>query len=227
MPSRGRLVHLAEYEGDFGVFVVAFLDNARRDHFVIEVVAFAGPLANAAEHGNAAMLHRDVVDEFLNGNGLADARAAEEADFSALRAAPPPPPDLNPGAQLLRLRRLLGKSRRLTMDRPAQLRANRAFFIDRRADDVENTAQHFRSDRHLDSVAGVNHVLPAHQAVGHVHGDAADSAFAQMLRNLQHQRLAVIVRMQRIQDRGNRAFLELHVDDSAQHLQDLSYIAFG
>ena len=45
-----RLVHLAVNQGRLGAFAAALLVHARFDHFMIEVVAFAGPLANAREH---------------------------------------------------------------------------------------------------------------------------------------------------------------------------------
>ena len=63
----------------------AELVHARLDHLVIEVVALAGALADAGEHRIAAMGFRDVVDEFHDQHGLADAGAAEQADLAALR----------------------------------------------------------------------------------------------------------------------------------------------
>jgi hypothetical protein len=51
---------------------------------VVEIVAFAGALADAGEHGIAAVALGDVVDQFHDDDGLADARAAERADFAAL-----------------------------------------------------------------------------------------------------------------------------------------------
>jgi hypothetical protein len=52
-------------------------------HLEPQIVSFAGPLAHARKHGNAAMFHGNVVDQLLNDDGLADAGAAEQSDFSA------------------------------------------------------------------------------------------------------------------------------------------------
>ena len=41
-------------------------------------------LAHSGENGESAVLHGDVVDQLLNDDRLADAGAAERADFSAL-----------------------------------------------------------------------------------------------------------------------------------------------
>ena len=51
---------------------------------MIEIVAFAGPLADASEHRITAVGLGDVVDEFHDQHGLANASAAEQADLAAL-----------------------------------------------------------------------------------------------------------------------------------------------
>ena len=63
--------------------LVRVLVDAGLDHLVIEVVALAGALADAGEHRVAAMRLGDVVDQFLDEHGLADAGAAEQADLAA------------------------------------------------------------------------------------------------------------------------------------------------
>ena len=79
-----RLVHLAIDQGC--LWSCAFeIDNAGFDHLVIEIVTFAGPLAHAGKHRIAAMRLGDVVDEFHDDNGLANAGTAEQANLAALR----------------------------------------------------------------------------------------------------------------------------------------------
>ena len=90
--------------------------DLRFDHLVIEVVALARALADAGEHGIAAVRFRDVVDELHDQHGLADARAAEQADFAALRVGGQQIDDLDAGDEDLRVRRLVGVARRRLMD---------------------------------------------------------------------------------------------------------------
>ena len=61
--------------------------------------------------------------------------------------------------------------------------------------------------------------LAAHQAVGRVHGDGAHGVLAEMLRHFEHQALALVLGVQRVQDRRQLA-VELHVDDGAHDLGD-------
>ena len=114
----GRLVHLAVHQADFragrddgqaefillrmAFFVLLHLDDAGFDHFVVQVVAFARAFAHAREHRNAAVQLGDVVDEFHDDDRLADAGAAERADFAALQERADQINDLDAGGQNLR-----------------------------------------------------------------------------------------------------------------------------
>ena len=75
--------------------------------------------------------------------------------------------------------------RAIHLDRPG--------FIDRLADDVHDAPERAFADRNRDRLAGVSDFLPAHQSLGNVHGDAAHGVLAQMLRNFEHERVAVVV----------------------------------
>ena len=81
--------------------------DLRVDELVIEVVAFAGALADAGEHRIAAVGLGDVVDQLLDEHRLADARAAEQADLAALGVGREQVDDLDAGDQNLRFGRLL------------------------------------------------------------------------------------------------------------------------
>ncbi len=75
--SAGNFIHLTEHER-------GFFEDARFLHFVIEVVAFTYTFTDSGEYGIAAVFGCDVVDEFLNENGLADACTTEETDLATL-----------------------------------------------------------------------------------------------------------------------------------------------
>ncbi len=218
-----RLVHLAEHQRAFRnhvrIGVVRIGVDLRLDELVIEVVAFARALADAGEHRIAAVRLGDVVDQLLDEHGLADARAAEQADLAALGVRREQVDDLDAGDENLRFRRLLDIGRRGLMDRAARLHRHRAGFVDRLADDVHDAPERARADRHGDRPAGVLHLLAAHQTLGNVHRDAAHGVFAQMLRDFQNQARALVVGFQRVEN-GRQFAVELHVDDGADHLGD-------
>ena len=105
LAGAGRLVHLAEDEGRLG-------DDARLGHLGDEVVALAGALADAGEHGVAGVLLGDVADQLLDDDRLADAGAAEDADLAALLERADQVDDLEAGLEDLDLGRLLVERRR-------------------------------------------------------------------------------------------------------------------
>ena len=78
---------------------------------------------------------------------------------------------------------------------------DRAALVDRLADDVDDPAERHRADRHGDLRAGVGHRLAAGQPVGRVHRDGADGVLTEMLRHFEHQAVAVVVGLERREDR--------------------------
>ena len=54
-----RLVHLSEDKGDLGLAIK--LDDTSLLHFVVEIVALAGTLADATEYGETTMCLCDIV----------------------------------------------------------------------------------------------------------------------------------------------------------------------
>ena len=155
-------------------------------------------------------------------HGLADAGAAEQADLAALGVGREQVDDLDAGDEDL-APRSTGRyrpARRLWIGAPLLVR-DRAGLVDRLADDVHDAAERAVADRHRDRLAGVGDLLAAHQAFGGVHRDGAHGRFAEMLGDFEHQAVALVLGLQRVQDRRQVA-LELHVDDGADDLGDLS-----
>src|SRR6202163_58709 len=221
-----RLVHLAVDQRAFGAFAAALLVDAGFDELVIEIVAFAGPLADAGEHRITAMGFRNVVDQFLNQHGLADAGAAEQADLAALGVGRQEIDDLDAGDENFRFGRLVGVGRRRLMDGAVAFRFDRPGFIDRLADHLHYTAHRSPAPRTHDRVAGVADFLTTDQTFGCIHGDGTHGGFAEMLRDLEHQAVAAVLRLERVQNGRQMAF-ELHVDDGADDLRDASGLVGG
>ena len=177
----GRLVHLAIDERDFGFAQVLLVDDAGLGHFMVEIVAFAGALAHAGEDGIAAVQFGDVVDQFHDDDGLADARAAERADFAALEEGADQVNDFDAGGQDLRRGGLVDQGRGGAVDGIAFLGDDRAAFVHRVADDVEDAAHDGLADGHGNGGAGVGDFVAALEALGGAHADGADPVVAEVL----------------------------------------------
>jgi peptide chain release factor 1 len=207
----GGLVHLAEHERDF-------LEHARVFHLVIEVVALASALADAREHGVAAVLFGDVVDELEQRDGLAYAGAAEQSDLAAFRDRHDEVDDLDAGLEQLDRARLLLVGRRLAVNRPSLLGPNGARVVDRVAENVHDAAEHLRADGHGDRLAGVPNRETAAQAFRRAHRDRAHDTVAELLLHLERQ--VAVLQLQRVIDFRDRVARKLDVDDGANDLNN-------
>ena len=188
---------------------------------MIEVVAFAGALADASEHRVTTVRFGHVIDQFHDQHGLADAGATKQADFATLGIWREQIDDLDARHENRGLGGLVGVSRRFLMDGAQRIALDRSGFIDRVANHVDDAAQQSRTDRHGNRRAGIGDFLSAHQTFRGVHRDGANCRLAEMLSNLEHQPVALVFGFQRVEDRRQMIF-ELHVDNGADDLGDFS-----
>ncbi len=201
------------------------VDDARLDHLVIEVVAFAGTLADAGEHRQTRVLLGDVVDQLEHVDGLAHAGAAEQADLAALGERHQQVDDLDAGDQQVLAAGLLVERRRRTVDRQVLARRDRAAVVLRRAEHVHDAAERGLAHRHRDRRAGGVHRQAALQAFGGTHGDGAHHAVAELL--LHFERQVDVRQLQRLVDVRNRLARKLDVDDGADDLGNLALAGSG
>ena len=199
------------------------VDDPRFGHFLVEIVAFPGALADPGEHRHAAMQLGNVVDQFHDDHGLAHTSAAKGADLSAFQKGTDQVDDLDAGGQHLRRRRLLHECRRRTVNGIVLLRLDRSAFVDRVAANIEHPPHYAFPDRHGNGRAGVDDLITAFEALGAGHGDGPDPLVAKVLLHLERQFdglvLNLVIDGQRVVDAGQllRKFDVHHrTDDSGQ-----------
>src|ERR1700759_1470954 len=139
------------------------LVDTRFNHLVIKIVALAGALADAGEHRIAAVRLGDVIDQFHDEYGLADAGTTEQADLATLRVRRKQIHHFDAGDQDLRFRRLVHKGWRGLMDGAPLLGVDGPSFVDGIADNIDYAAERLVADRHRDRRAGVDDLLAADQ----------------------------------------------------------------
>ena len=132
-----------------------------------------GLFGDAGEHRITTVRFRNVVDQLHDDHGLADAGAAEQADLAAARIGCQQVDHLDAGDQDLRLGGLVDIGRRILMDGARGLGLDRPRLVHRVADHIDDAAEGAGAHRDGDRLAGIGHLLPAHQALSRVHGDGA------------------------------------------------------
>ena len=171
--------------------VVAVFDDVGFDHFAQQVVALAGTLAHAGEDGESVVFLGDVVDQFLDQHGLAYARAAEEADLAALEVGLEEVDDLDAGVEDFLRGGEVFEFRGFAVNGEGAFALEVAEAVDGLAGDVHHAATDLAADGHGDRGAEAGGLEAASEAVGGVHGDAADGVFADMLLYLDDEFAAV------------------------------------
>ena len=160
------------------------LDDVGLDHFPKEVVALAGTLAHAGEHGESVVLLGDIVDQLLDKHGLAHAGAAEQADLSSLEVRLEQVDDLDAGEEdFLRSGEVLELGR-LAVDREPDGGIELTEAVNGLSRDVHDAAADVLARGHRDWSAGGDGLHATAQAVGGVHGDAAHGVLADVLLHL-------------------------------------------
>ena len=210
------------------LFVLFNLDDAGLDHFVVKIVAFARAFADAGEHRDAAVQFRDVVDQFHDDDGLADAGAAEGAHLAALQKRADQVNDLDAGRQNLRAGGLVHERGRGAMNRQIFVGLHRALLVHGIAGHVENAAHHGLAHGHGNRRAGVRDFIPALEPLGGGHGDGAHPVVAEMLLHFERQSGfgaagQVVFDRQGVVNGGQRAG-KFHVHDRSDDLNDFTFV---
>ena len=214
----GGLVHLAEHQR-------GLVHHAAVLHLLPQVVALAAALAHAGKDGVAAVLHGDVVDEFLNQHGFAHTGAAKQTHLAALGIGLQQIDDLNARFQNFHGRALLGKGRGLAVDRPAfRVCGHGRAAVDGVAQHIEHTAQHLTAHRHADTLTVRRHLHAPGQIFRGRQHDAAHRVVPDLLRHFHHAALAVDADRQRFPDVRQLSFLKFHVHDGARNCDNFSDI---
>ena len=145
--SAWRFVHLAEDHDGLIDDVFAGVADLGFLHFEPEVGPFAGSFADAGEDGITAVLLGDAGDEFLNDDGFAETRAAEESGLAAAKERREQVDHLDAGLEDFGFGGQVDEFRRLAVDGPALCDVHGAAIVDRFAEQIEDAAEGFLADR--------------------------------------------------------------------------------
>ena len=214
----GGFVHLPEYQR-------GTVDDAAFPHFAPKVVALAATLPDARENRVAVMLHSDVVNEFLYENRLADARAAEQADFTAARIRGQQVNDLNARFENLHGRVLLVESGRLAVNAPTfgVLRHGVA-AVDGRAQYVKHTSEYVFPYRYGNRASGGGDGHAAPKALASAEQHATHALPAYVLADFHHALLILDLHEQNFPNAGEFSGFKTHVHDRPGYLYNHSRV---
>ena len=157
---------------------------------MVEVVALPRALADTGEHRITTVRFRDVVDQFHDQNGLADAGTAEQTDLTAFGIWAEQINDLDAGDKNFGFGRLVGQ--RSGAGRVNRTRrsagTDRTGFVHWLSNNVHYSTQSFIAHRHCNSLAGICYdSLTADEPLARIHRDCPNGILAKVLRHFEHQ----------------------------------------
>ena len=114
----------------------------------------------------------------MDGNRLADTRAAEQADFAAFGIGAQKVNHFDAGFQNLDVRRLVFQSWCRPVNGVALFGVNRPTLVNRVAQKIENASECRIANGNGDRLSGVVDIHAAHEAVGGRHRNTADDIIA-------------------------------------------------
>ncbi len=130
------------------------------------------------------MLHRDIVNQLHNDNGLSDAGSAEEANLAALQIGLDEVHHLNSGLEHIQRGGLILEGRRRAMNLVVRIGRDGAQLIHGLAKDVHDAAKRGPAHRDGNSHAQVIRFHAANHSFDGLHGHRADASFAEVLLHL-------------------------------------------
>ena len=219
----GGLVHLAEDHR-------RLVEDVRLDQLVQQVVPLAGALADAGEHGVAAVAGCDVVDKLLEDHGLAYPGASEEAELAAAREGADQVENLEAGLEHLVRGHLLlvigsgpvqAACRGASSETGSLPSIGSPMTLNSRPSTSSPTGN-------LDRRSRVDDARAPGQAVRRVHRHATHQVFAEVLLHLEYQAFiagAILFdNFEGVVYRGQFLPAEIDVENDADDFSDRSFL---
>ena len=94
-------------------------------------------------------------------------------------------------------------------------------LVDGLTNDIDDSAESFGTNRHLNGVSSVEHGLTANETLGGVEGDGTHVVASQMLGHFEHETVLGALDLKGVENGREFAF-ELHVHDGTDHLGNLT-----
>src|SRR3989344_2180875 len=169
-----RFIHLSETHATLWQPAALF-------HLMIEVIPLASSLAYSGKNRIPAVLGCNVMNEFLDDDSLADARASEETHLASLEYRADKIYNFNTSFQNFNFRRLFDVFWCVAVNWQFFIGRNRFAIINDFTEDVENASECSRADGHRNRRASICHFHSARQAVCRIHGYGPDNSATEEL----------------------------------------------
>ncbi len=166
---------------------LAVFDDAGLYHLPEEVVTLPGTFTDPGKDGESVVFLCNIVDKFLDKNGLADSRSSEKSDFPAFQIRFKKIYDLYPGIKHFLRRFEVLELRGFSVNRERVSHGEFSHTVYGLSDDIHDPPSNLRTYRHFDRFTGTGDLKSSAQAIRGIHGNTADSILSYMLLDLDYE----------------------------------------
>lgn len=160
----------------------------------------------------------DVVNQFHDKNCLSDSGTTEKSNLSSTLIWGEEIHDLDTGNKHFLRRVLLDEGWCFTMNWKDVLGVDWSALVYRLTNDVHDASEGLATNRDLNGLASVPHLLASRQTFGGIHSNGTDGVLSKMLSNLKNQTDLIVFHLKGGQD-GWQSTLELNIHDSTNNLK--------
>ena len=196
---------------------------------MVQVVTLSSSLTDTGEDRVTTVGLGDVVDQFLNQDGLTDTGTTEQSNLTTSGVRSQQVDDLDTGLQDFGGGGLVNESGGIGVDGRQLDTLDGASLINGLTDNVHDSTEGLGTDGDGDGRTGVDDLLASDETVGTLHGDASDGVLTQVLGALEDEStafggllVAFELDLEGVQDGGQVFSVELNIDDGTDDGLDLT-----
>lgn len=196
---------------------------------MVQIVTLSSSLTDTGEDGVTTVGLGDVVDQFLNQDGLTDTGTTEQSNLTTSGVRSQQVDDLDTGLQDFGSSGLVNEGRSIGVDGSHLDTFDGSSLIDGLTDDVHDSTEGLGTDGDGDGRTSVDDLLTSDETIGTLHGNASDSVLTQVLGDFENESttfggllFTFELDVEGVQDGGQVGGVELDVNDGTDDGLDLT-----
>jgi hypothetical protein len=198
-------------------------------HFMVQIVTLSSSLTDTGEDGVTTVCLGDVVDQFLNQDGLTDTGTTEQSNLTTSGVRSQQVDDLDTSLQNFGSGGLVNESGCIGVNRGKLDTFDGSSLIDGLTDNVHDSTEGLGTDGDGDGCTSVDNLLTSNETIGTFHGDTSTGVLTQVLGHFEDESttfgsllVTFELNVEGVQNGGQVGGVELNIDDGTDDGLDLT-----
>jgi hypothetical protein len=196
---------------------------------VVQIVTLSSSLTDTGEDGVTTVCLGDVVDQFLNQDGLTDTGTTEQSNLTTSGVRSQQVDDLDTSLQNFGSGGLVNESGCIGVNGGKLDTFDGSSLIDGLTDNVHDSTEGLGTDGDGDGCASVDNLLTSNETIGTFHGDTSTGVLTQVLGHFEDESttfgsllVTFELNVEGVQNGGQVGGVELNIDNGTNDGLDLT-----